>query len=518
MTRDQYCNSLQGGVLNTWRCDDCKQLTEDIREHIPSSPSDNSFFSNLNAEISSTGGPSFMSESTNMDITITDDVNMSTSLITGDSSIAGDSTIDEAGTGSQKHLQNTTSFNCHHNVGLPRWLTVGDTPKQRRWQEATLLTQKDNAFKQGRNGHNHPWEPGTTAHHHIKAKAKTSATTDMFTSAAEMANNIVSEEQHNVPSLPSLHNLAHTIKRKWQQIWPKDPDTLDFNLAEGSLSESFFQADITVDGCCHIIFASNKMTQLLVKAKKWYIHATFKIIKHPFTEPFSTHAFIHSGDNIKQVPLMFAFTSGKRTVDYKEVLQAVKSYQPATAIQTITMDFEPAMWDAAWQIFPDVTLLACSFHWTQAVYHKIQKLGLAALYQNDHKTNDYLQKLMVLQYLPAEHITPVFEQFQAKASTLALQAMCEYIRTTWINIPTWPTASWSVFLWATWTNNDVEGWHRHINHHAKKINLPFYVLVKLLHEEADSIGITVHLLSENKLCQHQCKHYRSMQSCLFIIW
>ena len=66
--------------------------------------------------------------------------------------------------------------------------------------------------------------------------------------------------------------------------------------------------------------------------------------------------------------------------------------------------------------------------------------------------------------------------------------------------------------------SDVEGWHRRINHHAKKSNLPCYVLVKLLHEEADSIDITVCLLSEKKLCQHQYKHYCCMQSHLFIIW
>ena len=59
------------------------------------------------------------------------------------------------------------------------------------------VTQKDNDFKHGRNGHNHPCEPGMTAHHHIKAKAKTCVTIDMFTSAAEMANNIVSEEYEN---------------------------------------------------------------------------------------------------------------------------------------------------------------------------------------------------------------------------------------------------------------------------------------------------------------------------------
>ena len=89
------------------------------------------------------------------------------------------------------------------------------------------------------------------------------------------------------------------------------------------------------------------MTQLLAKVKKWYIDATFKTIKCPFTQLFSILAFICSGDNIKQVPLMFAFMSGRRTVDYEEVLQAVKSYLPATAVQTITMHLEPAMWDAA---------------------------------------------------------------------------------------------------------------------------------------------------------------------------
>ena len=263
------------------------------------------------------------------------------------------------------------------------------------------VTQKDNDFKHGRNGHNHPCEPGMTAHHCIKAKAKTSSTTDMFTSAAEMANNIVSEEQYNAPSLPSLHNLTCTINRKWQQMQPKDPDTLDFNLAEGSLPEGFFQADITVDGHHRIISATSQSKEMVhrcnIQDHQASIHST---LLYPFFYP--------SGDNIKQVPLMFAFMSGKRTVDYEEVLQAVKSYLPATAVQTITMDFDNAMWDVAWQTFPGVTLLGCSAHWTQAVYCKIQELGLAALYQNDHKTNNYLQKLMALQYLPAKHITPVF--------------------------------------------------------------------------------------------------------------
>ena len=64
---------------------------------------------------------------------------------------------------------------------------------------------------------------------------------------------------------------------------------------------------------------------------------------------------------------------------------------------------------------------------------------------------------MALQYLPAEHIAPVFHQLEDKAFTAALQTLWWYIRATWIENQTWPTTSWSVFMQAIRTNNDVEG-------------------------------------------------------------
>ena len=57
MTRDQYHNKLMDGVLNTLRCDAGQQLIDDFMEQIPSSPSDSSFFSNLNAAMSSVAEP-----------------------------------------------------------------------------------------------------------------------------------------------------------------------------------------------------------------------------------------------------------------------------------------------------------------------------------------------------------------------------------------------------------------------------------------------------------------------------
>ena len=50
--------------------------------------------------------------------------------------------------------------------------------------------------------------------------------------------------------------------------------------------------------------------------------------------------------------------------------------------------------------------------------------------------------------------------------------------------PVWPVEAVSVYRQHVRTNNDVEGWHRRLNHQARRANLPFYVLVRLLYAEA----------------------------------
>ena len=69
-----------------------------------------------------------------------------------------------------------------------------------------------------------------------------------------------------------------------------------------------------------MVFASKRQLKILRKAKRWYADATFKVVRKPFTQLFSIHAFVKSDENVKQVPLLFAFMSGKRRKDYKKIL------------------------------------------------------------------------------------------------------------------------------------------------------------------------------------------------------
>ena len=62
----------------------------------------------------------------------------------------------------------------------------------------------------------------------------------------------------------------------------------------------------------HLIFASERQLEVLSKSKTWYIDATFKLCRHPFTQLLTVNAFVKNDDHVKQVPLLFALMSGRK--------------------------------------------------------------------------------------------------------------------------------------------------------------------------------------------------------------
>ena len=260
------------------------------------------------------------------------------------------------------------------------------------------------------------------------------------------------------------------------------------------------------------------MIQLLSHAKNWYIDATFKVVRHPFTQLLSIHAFTTSGVSTKQVPLLFVIMSGKSKQDYKRVLKAVIKLLPSIRVETITIDFEAAMWKAIHRVLPTMQIFGCFFHWAQVVWRKVQALGLQSAYTSDNATHKYIKKLMSLPYLPAAYIQPIFNKLQQKAATPSLLELTSYIETTWLNSTVWSMRSWSVFGHHTRTNNDVEGWHHCLNKKARKGQLPFYILIPSQHEEAKKVSIQVHLVSESKLTRQECLKYCNNQSSVFKGW
>ena len=200
-------------------------------------------------------------------------------------------------------------------------------------------------FEHGYQQHKHLPYPNEEVATHIKKKVLTLAASQVYTSTATIVSDVLQEDipDNPVPSLSAPANLARAANQHWRAFWPGELQNLDFVFDDDFIAPWFFSDDVHVDNFCHLMFASDKMIQVLSSAKNWYTDATFKVVRPPFTQLFSKHAFVKHDDCVRQVPLMFVVISAKRKKDYKKVLKAVKAILPHSTIKSVMLDLEAAM-------------------------------------------------------------------------------------------------------------------------------------------------------------------------------
>ena len=163
----------------------------------------------------------------------------------------------------------------------------------------------------------------------MKAKA------DIFRSAGVIVDDVITD----VPTVDSANcpkpfNLVRMCNRARQSQRPPDPIDLHFDLTESVLPDGFLQADIRDGDCRHIVFCTGDQLSVLDRARTWYMDSTFKVVKRPFTQLLSIHAFVKgdSGEQ-KQIPLVFGLMSSRTKRSYKKVLKKVKTLMPSGGSQ-----------------------------------------------------------------------------------------------------------------------------------------------------------------------------------------
>ncbi|KAJ8310410.1 hypothetical protein KUTeg_012275 [Tegillarca granosa] len=271
---------------------------------------------------------------------------------------------------------------------------------------------------------------------HLNKDVKERSKLSIFTKSAPAIVEEVMRQYTDVdapePSRPNPSYLTRVCNRLRQKERPKDPVNLqqevDTDFIDGHCPD-FFRRDITVGDRRHLLFSTDRQLQLLWKAKTWYMDGTFRVINYPWTQLFSIHPFIKSGDFMKQVPLVFCIMSGKRKEDYYEVLRAVDHLLPEEiSLQDFVADFESGLWLALKERFPRFPVQGCVFHWAQSVFRKVQEHGLQAAYNQRDSIYKFLRQIMSLPFLPPEHIQEMFNSLCARANTPELSAVIQYQR------------------------------------------------------------------------------------------
>lgn len=150
----------------------------------------------------------------------------------------------------------------------------------------------------------------------------------------------------------------------------------------------------TLDGKSFLLSDNGKTNRIMIfwtaqgietvrEKKAFFMDGTFKSSSSQFGQLYTIHVDLGSShDETNIVPVLFAFLPNKTTSTYKEMIQMVLDKIPEWRPESVTIDFEAAMVSALRDMFPNVTILGCFFHFSQALWRKVQDVGLTTLYKD----------------------------------------------------------------------------------------------------------------------------------------
>lgn len=74
----------------------------------------------------------------------------------------------------------------------------------------------------------------------------------------------------------------------------------------------------------------------------------------------------------KQIPYLFVLMSRRTAEDYRKVMKKIEEILVKPAVAEVVSDFERGIWRGVQDVFPEVKMYGCVFHWTQAVFRKLK--------------------------------------------------------------------------------------------------------------------------------------------------
>ena len=351
---------------------------------------------------------------------------------------------------------------------------------------------------------------------------KEAGTSNLFASASNVVEDVLNESRNelmSVGNLPTVNELLRKTNRKRSVCRPQEPQDKDFEIDQDFV-EGFLKADVHTDSRRILLFADENQMRVLYKAKRWYCDGTFRVVKDPFYQLFTVHAFVKKEGNIEQVPLMFIFMTGKSKRDNRVAFQAMKDLlQPDNeGPHEFVTDYEAAIWGAIRSVFPNSTIKGCSYHYAQAIYRKTEDVGLQKVYVESFLTKIFCKQLMALIHLPpaakAEHFNILSYRIHGNQK---LQLLFDYVYNTWMTSENWSADEINVYEQPIRSNNDVEGWHRRLNSKAKQ-SISFYSLISLLQPEADMVEFIIKYLNQGSHIRIQWSGYLELQRAFFALW
>ncbi|CAF4755012.1 unnamed protein product, partial [Rotaria socialis] len=144
-------------------------------------------------------------------------------------------------------------------------------------------------------------------------------------------------------------------------------------------------------------------------------------IPEPFTKTLHDDDFLIVDKMITRRQRILLFASreqlkmllGADTILMDGTFSTCPRFKINSYADAIMSDFEPTLITVIAAEFVGATHSSCYFHFTQAVYRAIQRVGLSTSYNNDNDIKHSCRKLMALALLPEPIIEDTYDELLA---------------------------------------------------------------------------------------------------------
>jgi len=307
--------------------------------------------------------------------------------------------------------------------------------------------QDNDGIREGRKKHDHPVRPTKVGVKRILHEIKKRAATQVEIPEAIVAACIKETSTAVQGQLPSISAMKKQAQRKRRAVsgQPAAPtSTTDFRLLEPYTltynGERFLLEDATTNNDRILIFATQKNLDILAESDHWMADGTFKTAPPYFTQLWTIHAIKYN----TTLPLVFVLLPNKSKETYVRTLRVICERKPGMDPKSILTDFEQAEINAFKDVFPNVEMRGCFFHFNQCIWRKIQGSGeLQARYQDTVDPNFAfnVRKISALAFVPVEDVEKAFEDlmntsfFKDENNSAILAPLTDYFEDNWIGRP-----------------------------------------------------------------------------------
>ncbi|CAF3480707.1 unnamed protein product, partial [Rotaria sp. Silwood2] len=222
-----------------------------------------------------------------------------------------------------------------------------------------------------------------------------------------------------------------------------------------------------------LLYARRQLTPVLPSSSSFEIPDSYQVT-------LKQEIFLFS-DTLVGFPCVFGVLPNRKRTTYQELFKILKNFAISRNLTfepaRILSDFEPGLIAAVANKFPAAVHSGCFFHYTQAIFRRIQTLGLTNLYFQNSEIRSCCRKLMALALLPIDQTESSFHNLRAKSSTMVQQELHQlfvYFNYQWFsNVP---KKIWNVHGYHYKTNNNCEGV-------IQKSHPNIWMFIKLLQNE-----------------------------------